>query len=177
MRRHDNIRNFKCDICDRCFFTASNLSKHKTTHGPKENVINLKCYRCEKVFDDIDALKQHRKTHKSIKKEQCAFCGKRYATAWVLNRHIGVCKGKKHIENGISRVNEDLHDKTYNGISKTGTDNRKLFQNTNYRTVVKYRKDDISENQVEVLIGEQPDIPIKDFMTNYGGFVNAFDHT
>lgn len=181
MRRHNNVRNFKCDLCDRSFFTASNLSKHRTTHEPKESVINLRCARCEKEFDDIDSLKQHRKTHKPIKKEQCAFCGKGFVTLWVLNRHISVCKAKKHIENGVtSKVKEEMVDKSYNDNAESGSDDcnqRKAFKTKNKRTAVNAGTKSKSENKIEVLINEQPDIPLNNFMSNYAGFVNAFSHT
>ena len=90
-----------------------------------------------------------------------------------------MCKAKKHIENGvISKAKEDIiKDKSYDENSESGLDDcnqGNMFKRKNKKTAFDTGTKVRSETKIEVLISEQPDIPLNNFMGNYAGFINAF---
>lgn len=44
---HDNIKRFKCDICNKYFSRSSYLTIHKLIHA---GIKNYQCDVCNKVF-------------------------------------------------------------------------------------------------------------------------------
>ena len=65
------IKDFQCDLCDKCFTLKGNLKTHKKiVHQPGK----IKCDFCEKTLK----TKQTLRLHKQIKHNKCAVCEKTF---------------------------------------------------------------------------------------------------
>lgn len=113
-------RDYACDLCDKSFNHASNLSKHKRTmhreilsHVCKEcgkrfafvqdlnnHLINHTgekryCDLCDKSFSYSSSLKKHKRSiHQRLRAFACQLCGKRFFSAFELKRHSRSHTGK-----------------------------------------------------------------------------------
>ena len=58
MRRHNDEKPFRCDLCDKAFVAASNLSAHQETHMRDENFF-CKLDSCDKSFSRLGTMKTH----------------------------------------------------------------------------------------------------------------------
>ena len=93
---HDNeMRDHKCDKCDKMFKKFQHLKKHiKTVH---EGVKEHKCSTCGKMFKQIGHLRTHiRNVHEGIKDQECKLCGKMFKMRGHLKAHM---KSVHKIEN------------------------------------------------------------------------------
>lgn len=104
-----------CDLCDKTFNFASNLSKHrKNVHRAmfshacqrcdrrfafaedlKNHIIKshtserLHCNLCGKTFSCMSTLRKHQKSvHQKLRAFACSQCDKRFYSSFELNRHM-----------------------------------------------------------------------------------------
>lgn len=66
-----------CDVCQKSFAHATNLSRHRKTHEDVQS--KLECTICQKQFSRSDNLKQHIRSHEDPQ-YSCQECDKRFAT-------------------------------------------------------------------------------------------------
>ena len=65
MKIHDEVAQFRYEICDKRFKTKDYLSQHKKTHRKPEDI---QCPSCQAVLHSKSALRKHRLTkHEMIK--------------------------------------------------------------------------------------------------------------
>ena len=66
MKIHDEIAQFRCEICDKRFKTKDYLSQHKKTHRKPEDI---QCPSCQAVLHSKSALRKHSRLtkHEKIK--------------------------------------------------------------------------------------------------------------
>ncbi|ORD96621.1 ZBT24 [Hepatospora eriocheir] len=84
LNRHNNIRPFKCTICNRAFFRKANLTEHiKNIHTGENKMTCERCrkvYACKKTFDDHTC---------AIEEElKCGKCNKRFSKLGFKDKHM-----------------------------------------------------------------------------------------
>ncbi|XP_066435864.1 zinc finger protein 271-like [Eleutherodactylus coqui] len=85
-------KQYKCDLCDRCFSDASNLRRHKNIHtGLRPYVCDL----CGSSFRQKSQLDRHRLVHTGERPYRCAFCTKGFRDSTELRVHFRVHTGER----------------------------------------------------------------------------------
>ena len=84
---HENLKPYRCSICNKSFGHKSEVKRHiKTIH---EKLKLFGCEVCNKMFGHRDTLKVHVKTvHEKLKPHQCEFCKKYFGQKQNLSTHI-----------------------------------------------------------------------------------------
>ncbi|XP_045210455.2 uncharacterized protein LOC123561859 [Mercenaria mercenaria] len=81
---HKNIRNYKCDICDKEFFRVATRNQHRNRHFDPF----LQCSYCPKKFKgDLD-LRKHELTHTGEKIYFCPRCNQGFTQIWPYYKHM-----------------------------------------------------------------------------------------
>lgn len=81
---HNNIRNFKCDICQKDFFRAATRDVHRNRHFEPF----LQCSYCPKKFKgDLD-VRKHELTHTGEKLYFCPLCNQGFSQIWPYYKHM-----------------------------------------------------------------------------------------
>lgn len=81
---HKNIRNYKCNICEKTFFRAATRDQHMKRHYEPY----LQCTYCPKKFKaDLD-LRKHELTHTGEKQFFCSVCSQGFTQIWPYYRHM-----------------------------------------------------------------------------------------
>lgn len=81
---HKNIRNYKCDICEKEFFRLSTRDLHRNRHFDPF----LQCSYCPKKFKgDLD-LRKHELTHTGEKMYFCPVCKQGFTQIWPYYKHM-----------------------------------------------------------------------------------------
>ncbi|KAI5644086.1 zinc-finger associated domain (zf-AD) domain-containing protein [Phthorimaea operculella] len=82
---HEGVRKYKCDKCEKAFFTSDSLKNHrKNIHGAKQ----LKCPECIMTFTCKMNLKSHMFKHSDKMSFVCDVCTKAFKRRHALRRHI-----------------------------------------------------------------------------------------
>ncbi len=75
-----------CKVCNKSFYDASSLTKHRRTHTGEKP---YQCEICKKDFRQKRHLADHIKTtHKKERSFRCHFCGLFMAHRFSINRHL-----------------------------------------------------------------------------------------
>ena len=89
MRFHNKEKLFNCSICEKSFFTQSNVNKHiKEIHQKIKPVAKHACSLCSKTFTYNSRLVDHMRTHLKEKSVSCYLCEKKFYSQSNVNKHI-----------------------------------------------------------------------------------------
>ena len=99
---HENLRQFKCDVCSKGFNQMSQLKNHVVTHLDK-TIAEVpswakpkQCDICQKVFSDSKSLKKHvQAIHSKLKPYICNVCNHKSARKAMLQLHMRQHTGDK----------------------------------------------------------------------------------
>ena len=83
--RHSGVRSFKCDKCDKAFFSQKRLQWHEKTHA---EVKKFACKFCSYKTNRRDTLLSHLRIHTGEKPFRCSFCGNRFRIGLSLRWHL-----------------------------------------------------------------------------------------
>lgn len=89
--RHSGERPFKCDLCDMAFASQSSFMVHRRIHTGEKPYA---CRLCPATFRDCGAMRNHfLTTHSTARPHTCEHCGKSFALAVELRRHVRMHTG------------------------------------------------------------------------------------
>lgn len=72
--KHPKARNFKCDLCQKCFTSRDPLRNHMRTHTKEKPYM---CDICPANFSHRGNLRRHKMIHTGNKPYVCDICSKR----------------------------------------------------------------------------------------------------
>ncbi|KAJ8732116.1 hypothetical protein PYW08_014846 [Mythimna loreyi] len=81
---HTAEKKFKCDQCEKAFYTENVLRAHIKLHGATKK---FKCDQCIAAFVSPTSLKSHMLVHDDEKKHVCDVCNKAFKKKHLLKRH------------------------------------------------------------------------------------------
>nr|CAI5857390.1 unnamed protein product [Callosobruchus analis] len=82
---HENVKRYKCSVCDKSFTFRDCLRKHVVIHSNEAKFI---CSTCGKHFKRRDNLVVHMRSHAEIKPFPCMLCDKTFTTKQWRDSHI-----------------------------------------------------------------------------------------
>ncbi|XP_040261839.1 zinc finger protein 501-like [Bufo bufo] len=85
-------KQYKCDLCNRCFSDASNLRRHKNIHT---GLRPYACDVCGSSFRQKSQLDRHHLVHTGERPYRCAFCTKGFRDSTELRVHLRVHTGER----------------------------------------------------------------------------------
>lgn len=99
---HQNLKQYKCDVCDKRFNQISQLKNHAVIHIDK-SIAEVptwakpkQCDICHKMFSDSKSLKKHvQAIHSKLKPYICQVCGHQSARKAMLQLHVRQHTGEK----------------------------------------------------------------------------------
>eukprot|EP00090_Calanus_glacialis_P021601 TRINITY_DN33322_c0_g1_i1.p1 TRINITY_DN33322_c0_g1~~TRINITY_DN33322_c0_g1_i1.p1 ORF type:complete len:705 (-),score=180.96 TRINITY_DN33322_c0_g1_i1:52-2166(-) len=99
---HQNLKLYKCDVCDKRFNQISQLKNHAVIHIDK-SIAEVpswakpkQCEICQKMFSDSKSLKKHvQAIHSKLKPYICQVCGHQSARKAMLQLHVRQHTGEK----------------------------------------------------------------------------------
>ncbi|KAG5325224.1 ZSC22 protein, partial [Pseudoatta argentina] len=116
-RIHFRARNYKCNECEKNFFSKHDLVKHLSIHSQEKP---YSCSICEKQFSRLTSLQRHKKVHKDETHYTCSHCDDEFFTTEELEDHknsvhkkekpfqCNICKKRFLYKQGLQR-HEMLH--------------------------------------------------------------------
>lgn len=86
LKSHENIKDFKCDLCSAGFVTKNRLVLHMWMHRGEKR---FKCSECNRGFNIGRDLKIHLLSHSvNPRPFQCDQCPKTYSRKQILEQHL-----------------------------------------------------------------------------------------
>lgn len=83
---------FKCELCDKSYFSKSELKQHGAVHCKDKN---FTCEECGKNFAAKHHLVRHSKTHFGLKPFECDICHKQLADKTGFIAHVRNHRGER----------------------------------------------------------------------------------
>lgn len=105
---HLNIRNYRCDFCEKSFYTKQACEEHRRTHTGERP---FSCEICGKTFVAGNALISHKRFHNDFYPYSCLLCDKKFKVRRSLVNHVRTHTGERPFEC-------DLCAKTFNNSSQ-----------------------------------------------------------
>ncbi|GJQ80970.1 hypothetical protein Trydic_g4787 [Trypoxylus dichotomus] len=92
MMSHSDEPKYDCEICNRKFFTQSNLEMHARVHS---NSKKFTCSYCKKGFLNYESLQEHVKHTCQSRPYECQYCGRRFMRPHEKVKHERIHTGEK----------------------------------------------------------------------------------
>ncbi|XP_053620756.1 zinc finger protein 236-like isoform X2 [Plodia interpunctella] len=89
---HLQIKPYNCDMCERQFYSESNLNCHKRVHSMYSKE---KCNFCGKNLKTRKALVIHLRKHIGVKPYKCMICTQSFYSQGKLKNHMRIFHGGK----------------------------------------------------------------------------------
>lgn len=90
--KHSNVRQFKCEFCNKAFAIKSDCVRHTRTHTNEKRFC---CSVCGKKFTDRSTHLKHERIHSGNKPYACHMCDKSFGYSFVLKNHLLTHTGAK----------------------------------------------------------------------------------
>ena len=84
--RHQGIKRFKCDQCEKAYYNSVSLTLHKRSAHTKERP--FKCSYCPAAFTGPSNLQDHIRIHTGEKPYVCPACNKAFTKSCNMKKHI-----------------------------------------------------------------------------------------
>lgn len=97
IRSHENLRNFKCEHCNKAFNFDDSLKDH--VQRVHLQIYKFFCEMCPSKFYDKQGLEYHKKVHTGSKDSQCPYCEESFYSNSDRNSH---CR-KKHSDKPVPK--------------------------------------------------------------------------
>ncbi|CAH1779541.1 unnamed protein product [Owenia fusiformis] len=99
MNKHIDVRPFKCELCDKCFYSRGALKVHTLIHSG----LDYNCNICEKKFKVKRYLERHLEYHHQMNPPevplfQCNNCGELFYNRELLSKHQSLGCGNTDID-------------------------------------------------------------------------------
>ena len=84
--RHQGKKEYKCDQCDRAYYSMPSLTLHKRSAHTKERP--FQCSYCPAAFTGLSNLKDHIRIHTGEKPYVCQVCNKAFTKSCNMKKHV-----------------------------------------------------------------------------------------
>ncbi|KAH8410241.1 hypothetical protein KR009_009850, partial [Drosophila setifemur] len=112
--KHTDYAPFECEVCHKCFKSASRLKHHKETHDPHKYI----CPECGMQLNSRTTLNRHRLVHTEQMQHKCDYCGREFKRAKALKNHL-------ILHTGLKPYSCDFCDRTFANGSNCRTHKKK----------------------------------------------------
>ena len=82
LEKHIGNPKYKCNLCDKSFYTSKALDQHNNCIH--EKLKTFTCSNCEKVFNQEANLIRHINAIHGIKEHECEICNKFFSSIYLL---------------------------------------------------------------------------------------------
>lgn len=86
LKRHSEITIYICELCEKTYSNASNLSKHKRL--VHRGILSFICRFCGEAFPSRQTRDTHSRIHSGDAPYHCDYCTKSFRSKQTLQRHI-----------------------------------------------------------------------------------------